>query len=182
MTADQWVNSVITIVAIMVGPIAAVWYTRKLDREREQRDRKLVIFRALMGTRGGRLSGDHVTALNLVMVEFYNHADVTDAYRQYINHLYRDPPENEPNFWEEREDLFTNLLKVMGKTLGYNFDGRELGRLRYTPKGWQMDEDRERKVKSLLIDTLEGKRPLAIAAAVAANQHNPFPPPPDSGG
>ncbi|MGD9785173.1 MAG: DUF6680 family protein [Hyphomicrobiaceae bacterium] len=172
-------NSALTIIAIIAGPIAAVWYTRKLDREREHRDRRLLIFRALMGTRGVRLSNDHVTALNLVMVEFYNEVAVTDAFRQYVGHLSRDIPKDDPNFWEEREDLFTKLLQEMGKSLGYNFDGRELSRLRYTPMGWQLDEERDRKIKGLLIDTLEGRRPLPIAATLPANQHNPFPPPPE---
>jgi hypothetical protein len=145
MTTGQWINSFITIIAIVAGPIAAVWYTRKLDRERERRDRQLMIFRALMGTRGVRLSGDHVNALNLVMLEFYNEEAVTDAFRKYIGHLSRKPPEvgSDESFWDEREDLFTGLLKAMGSSLGYDFDGRELGRLRYTPQGWVDDDTRQ---------------------------------------
>lgn len=180
MSLDQWVNSIVTIIAILTGPIAAVWYTRKLDREREKRDRKLSIFRALMGTRGIRLSGDHVNAMNLVMLEFYKDNAVLDAFRNYISHLSRKPPEiADEAFWEEREDLFTNLIKAMGAALGYDFDGRELGRLRYTPQGWVDDENRQRKVQSLLIDTLEGRRPVLIASAPLGNQQNPFPPPPE---
>jgi hypothetical protein len=181
MTTDQWVNSVITIIAILAGPIAAVWYTRKLDREREKRDRKLSIFRALMGTRGVRLSGDHVNAMNLVMLEFYKESAVLDAFRNYIGHLSRTPPEigQDEAFWEEREDLFTNLIKAMGASLGYDFDGRELGRLRYTPQGWVDEDNRQRKVQGLLIDMLEGRRPVPISAAPLGNQHNPFPPPPE---
>lgn len=42
----------LTILAIVVGPVIAVWVTRKIDRDRAAAERKMDIFRTLMRTRG----------------------------------------------------------------------------------------------------------------------------------
>ena len=65
----------LTIVAIIVGPIAALCIQRKLDRERAARDRKLHIFRTLMTYRASRLNAHFVEALNAIEVEFYSPND-----------------------------------------------------------------------------------------------------------
>ena len=69
-----------TIVAIILGPIVALWLQRISERRRDQRNRKLVIFKELMATRATRLSPRHVDALNAIEVEFSDGSQGTNAY------------------------------------------------------------------------------------------------------
>ena len=65
----------LTIAAIVIGPIVALRIQRRIDEEREQRNRKKFIFKELMATRAARVSSRHVDALNAVGVEFSEGAD-----------------------------------------------------------------------------------------------------------
>jgi hypothetical protein len=62
----------LTVLAIVIGPIAAVAITRWLNDRRDQRNRRMDIFRTLMRTRRSPMSPDHVGALNLIEIEFSN--------------------------------------------------------------------------------------------------------------
>lgn len=170
---------VVTVVAIVVGPIAAVKITRKMDEERSARERKFDVFRILMKTRQVRLSHEHVTALNLIELEFYGCTNVTAPYRTYIQHLYSPMPaiEEQDRYFEERHDLFVDLMHALGKELGYVYDKRELERLSYAPMGWERDENIQRKNAFLLSEILEGKRPFPISS-MQIQVASPFPPPP----
>ena len=132
---------VLTIVAIVYGPIKAVQITRKRDEEREDRNRKLAVFRTLMQTRRSRTNQDHVGALNLIELEFYEVEPVRTAYRAYIRHLGSPLPatDQQPRYFEERDDLYADLLQTMGTALSYVFDKRELMRQAYIPVLWEDD-------------------------------------------
>jgi len=170
-----------TIWAILRGPVKAVEVTRRMDEERAGKDRKLDLFRGLMCTRQLKLSQDHVRALNLISIDFYDVEEVLEKYKSYVKHLYKPLPEinAQQHFFEERDELFVELLYSMGKNLGYHFDKKELEKNSYTPVGWAQDEDRVRKNASLLGEMLEGKRPLQVTAAQSVA--SPYPPPPSSG-
>ncbi len=173
---------ILTIIAIFFGPIKAVKITRKMDKERDIRERKLEVFRSLMKTRRIRLSSEHVTALNLIELEFYKKTLVTKPYREYIKHLSSPLPasDQQEHYFTERDDLFVNLLQGLGEELGYNFDKKDLDRLSYTPVGWEQDESTQKKNARLLSELLEGKRPLPITSMQVTN-NSPFPPPPEIG-
>ena len=57
--------TIVTIIALIVGPISAVFITRLLDDRRASRDRRWDIFRNLMRYRGTGLHAEFVGALNL---------------------------------------------------------------------------------------------------------------------
>ncbi|NQY12631.1 MAG: hypothetical protein HRT81_02075 [Henriciella sp.] len=174
--------AVITIAAIIIGPIAAVRITREIDDRRAATARKMEIFRALMKTRRERLAYEHVAALNLVEVEFYGIEPVINAYSQYIERLYEkapsDPAENS-NFWNKRGEDFAEMLKHMGEHLGYNFDKMDLNRLSYSPAGWENDATLNRNNQHLLNELLSGRRTLAVTDTKLPLK-SPFPPPPTS--
>ncbi len=169
----------ITIIAIIVGPIAAVIVTRKMDRAREDRERRLDVFRSLMKTRQVRLDPLHVSALNLIELEFYGSEEVIVPYRAYIKHLSSPIPETDQQdrYFDERHSLFVDLLQALGSELGYSFDKHELERLGYAPSGWWRDENVQRKNALMIAQVLEGKRPFPITV-VQQTINNPFPPPP----
>jgi hypothetical protein len=76
-----------TIVAVLAGPILAVWVTRRIDESRLKQTRRMEVFRTLMRTRRMRLNPDHVGALNLVEIEFHGEVPVIEAWKSYWDHL-----------------------------------------------------------------------------------------------
>ena len=66
MEAKEW----ITILAIIAGPILAVQAQKIIEGVKERKERKIRLFHTLMETRAARLSGQHVSALNMIDLEF----------------------------------------------------------------------------------------------------------------
>lgn len=183
MGIAEWFNAAIllaTIAAIIYGPIKAVKITREMDDRKAQKERKFSLFRNLMRTRQVQLDAEHVFSLNLVEIEFHGDKNVIQAYRSYINHLSSPLPavDVQQKYYDDRKDLFIDLLHEMGKTIGYDFDRRDLAKFGYAPVGWGNDIERQKYVQSLLIEVLEYKRPFPVAHMILG-PNNPFPPPPD---
>lgn len=171
----------LTIVAIVVGPILAVIVTRFQGKHETRLQRKLDVFRSLMKTRKFTLDHEHVGALNLIEMEFYGKKSVIDSYRKYIEFRHEPLPSNENDDQERHfkrgENLLYDLLHEIGATLGYHFDKDDLKRFSYSPKGWGDDEFLNRKNARLLSRLLEGNISLPITA-MPPQQQNLFPPAP----
>jgi len=170
-----------TAIAIIAGPIVAVLITRKSDRERENRQRRLQIYRTLMETRGARLAPDHVRALNAIPVEFFFEETVLQNLRIYIQHLSSPLPaaDQQDRFGRARNDIFLDLLFSIGNVLGYRFDRAELERLSYMPTQLVNDEERIRRVQGLLLEVFEGRRGFPVIQFVPPGTQSLFPPAPD---
>jgi hypothetical protein len=65
------IESWLTILAIVLGPLLAFEVQRRRDNRRERRQRKLEISRKLMMTLKAPLAPVHVDAINSIQVEFY---------------------------------------------------------------------------------------------------------------
>jgi hypothetical protein len=166
-------NAILTLIAIVTGPIFAVLLTWWLDRKYRATDRRLGIFRDLMQTRGLRLYPQHVAALNIIELEFYNNSEIRTAFKNYIDHLGQPTPEKESDqglFNESRLELLMDLLSEIGNEVGYKFDKMELVRRSYVPVGWHNDHYLQQKNAKLLNSILSGERPIPITNFLA-----PFP-------
>ena len=161
--------ALLTIAAIVIGPIVALWIQRKIDEEREQLNRKRVIFKELMATRAARLSPRHVDALNAVGVEFSEGADddskpVMDAWRLYLDHLNTGGTlrNDQIDRWTERGlELLIAMLHEMSKALQYNFDQVALRNI-YAPIAHSQHEMNERRLLQHLGEITAGTRPIWI--------------------
>jgi hypothetical protein len=155
--------------------------TRAQDRRRELRQKKLKILRALMKTRRLQLDPEHVSALNLIELEFYGCDAVIAPCKAYIAHLHSPLPDlaEQDRFFEARHSLFLNLLHALGRELGYQFDKHDLQHFGYTPTGWHADQNRARHNAALLTEILEGTRALPVTPMQPPNA-NPFPPAPQT--
>lgn len=175
----QWMD-ILTIVAIIVGPIAAVLITRFLDRMNERKRRQNEILTSLMRTRAARLSAEHVGALNIIQLEFHAKEPIIAAYQNYIEHLSTPlpPVDEQPRFFEQREGLFLTLITEIAKHLHYTFDKRDLGSLSYFPRGWHDQETVQIQNSLMLAELLTGKRTLPITLNQQTGD-SPFPPPPE---
>jgi hypothetical protein len=121
----QLMQFIIQILAMFWAPIVAVEVTRRLNNRKEVRARRQQLFNTLMTTSGdfgslGRLSHEHVRALNLIEIEFYGdkYKAVIEAWREYLACLNSPPtekwtPENTEGWdqWNKRRDeLLVKLL------------------------------------------------------------------------
>lgn len=172
----------ITVWAIVYGPVRAVVVQRDSDEKREAKRRKFLILHSLMKTRAWVLHQDHVTALNLIQLEFYEEQAVLAAFRNYVDHLSTPfptaTPEVQPRFNEERKERFYSLLKAIADVLGFRFDKADLERLSYVPQGWHDDLTKQNQLRSLLIEAFEGRRPLPVSQFHLSAVNSKFPSPP----
>jgi hypothetical protein len=105
----QIIIGIVTVWAIIAGPILALYIQDELNIRREKRGRKLWVFQTLTATRSVRVAPDHVKALNMIDVEFYDGVDSKDrevkrawnTYRDHLNNGLKDM--NDPKFAEEKE-------------------------------------------------------------------------------
>lgn len=158
------VLSIITIIAILVGPVAALYIQRRLDISREGRNRKLGVFKTLMSYRATALAPVFVQALNLIDVEFdgdnEKERNVRNAWKELLDLLnnYR----STPNAQEKTRELTADLLQAMGTCLGYDFDRVQVKKGAYYPEGLVNTEQEQHAVRRGILDVLQGKRRIPV--------------------
>lgn len=173
----MYLLSILTIIAILLGPVVAIRVDRYIQRQNEKRGHKLRLFRELMATRGTRLLPRHVEALNLIIVEYSRNIPsenvVINAWKNYHAHLNarvnKLENESEETFtarqlqWNTRLlDLLTELLKEMAAFLGLKYDDVEIREGVYAPQGWADTEGENNRLRQALLDILEGRRAFPI--------------------
>lgn len=162
MTISDW----LMIAAVLLGPIIAVQLTRYLDDKKEERERKLQVFKTLMATRAYVVSWDHVGALNRIDLEFDknipNEKAVIEAWKAYLDLLGDRAMSPEP--WNtKRVDLLVELLHKMAQVLNYDFDKTHIKNSSYAPAVHGNIEDEQRDIRKGVIELLQGKRSLPMA-------------------
>lgn len=166
------VNAALVILATLMGPIIAVWITRKIDAERAKTARKLDVFRAMMRNRRMHLSADYVNAFNLIEVEFQGVEAVERAFKDVFNHM--NFQGEQPDWFDKFRRLTTRLLYAMGKNLGYEMEQLDVLEGGYSPNAFGKLEEEQATFRRLMIEVLEGKRSLPIYQGAAPT--NPEPP------
>jgi hypothetical protein len=109
----------ITIAAIVLGPVFALFAQRALDwfRERERREKQLYF--TLMSTRFVFNSIEHVQALNSIDVVFAKDENIRDLWKKCMNHLFTD--EGTPGWQDKLATLRTDLYQAIGNKLGFRY-------------------------------------------------------------
>lgn len=176
--------AIATIVAVIVGPVAAVLVTRYMDRYRAGKERKMDIFRTLMRTRRLTLHWEHVGALNLIEVEFIDHDEVINAWKAYFSNLGEDFPKlEEANRYEaamkKRSTLLTKLIAEIAKVLGIKVEQLDILEGNYVPKGWEDAEWEWQLVRRYLINVLSQKSAILVKSQQPQQNQGPYPAPPD---
>lgn len=158
---------IISLLAIIIGPILAVQIQKYLERIRDNKNRKVNIFKTLMATRGTSLSTLHVEALNRIDLEFSNirkYRKVVEAWKEYFDNL-SNPPKTDQDFtlWGANNiELFINLLYEMGHSLGFKFDKVVIKRNIYSPEGHARIERENNQMRLSLLKILEGEQAFPI--------------------
>ncbi len=160
MEIRDWLN----IIALIIAPILALQIQKWLEKYREDRKRKLDIFKTLMSTRANRVSIEHVEALNMIDVEFYKkdkYKKVVKAWRTYHDYL-SNTNSNDANFGTKSDDLFIILLSEMGESLDYKFDDVMLRRNAYSPVAHGNIEFEQQIIRKGYADLFSGKRAFPV--------------------
>jgi hypothetical protein len=166
------IADILTIAAILAAPFAAVWVQRTLDRERERRNDKRILFGTLMATRavGARTSAEHVRGLNLIDIVFggpnQSSTDkaVTDAWRVYLDALDVEGTDDEERIARivASDDKFVELLYQMAKALRFEFDRSHLRKGVYSPMAHATAEQRGLEMQARLASVLGGERAILV--------------------
>lgn len=161
--------NLLTIVAIVAGPIIALQLQRKLDREREARNRKLWVFKTLMSFRATALAPSFVQALNLIDVEFNGDNEKEKAVRNawkvlldhYVDLTNAKDPGSDTNV-EKGTQLRANLLMAMGRCLDYDFDEVLVKKGSYYPTGLGDVEAEQHAIRRGVLNVLSGKGRIPV--------------------
>lgn len=168
----EW-NEIIMTAAVVIGPIVAVQIQIWLDRGRIKKERKYAIFKTLMTTRSTRVSIEHVQSLNMIDIEFKDRGfeKVVTAWRNYHDHLSNG--DNKSTSWSDKsQDLFVELLYVMGESLGYKFDKVMLRRTGYSPIAHGDIEYEQQSIRRGLASILSGNDSLPVYFTNTATSSN----------
>ena len=175
-------SDIVMSVIVLIAPFMAVFAQRQIDIYREKRNRRLAVFKALMATRGTTLAPSRIEALNMIDLEFADRRskEVVLAWKAYLDHLTalsnipREQRDKMTESWLlKSEDLTSDLLYEMGKTLGYQFDKVHLKRSIYHPQGHIDIENEQTLIRKLLLEVLEGDRQINTLTTVTSAQSQP---------
>ena len=176
-------SEIATIVALFLGPALAVFIARWMEYRRAKYERRMDIFRTLMRTRRTRLLPDHVSALNLVEIEFRKNRNVIAAWRTYSENLGTEQPRRADesvleNFsdeerrmreeryntrlMKEREKLLATLLHAIALSLNYKVEALEIFEGGYSPQGWADVEMQQEAIRRYMVDLYLGNRALPV--------------------
>ncbi|MEM1385747.1 MAG: DUF6680 family protein [Pseudomonadota bacterium] len=166
MTVNDW----LTLAAIVVGPVVAVVVSNLLDQRRRVKERQLDVFRTLMRTRRRKLDLAHVTALNLVEIEFHKQKSIIRHFKSLMSTFNQAlPPANISDHsaviaktMDDADEQFVLMMQEMARYLGYGYQQLEILKGGYDPMAHGESEDQFRKARALLSEIYEGRRALPV--------------------
>lgn len=160
----------LTILAIVAGPILAVQVQKFIENKKEIRNRKMQIFKALMATRATPLYPAHVESLNMIDIEFHKDKRIVDSWKLLLDNFANYPKDpKDPNYRaklsvsaEKSNELLTDLLYEMAKSLNYDFDKVHLKRGAYIPQGHADFELEQNFIRRSLVELFLGQKSIPI--------------------
>ncbi|HEY5923138.1 MAG TPA: DUF6680 family protein [Kofleriaceae bacterium] len=175
------------VIAIMTSPVIAVWIGQVLNERRERVRRRHQVFQALWLTRVdhgsfGRLSAEHVRALNMIEIEFAKTQlddligrgealdRVLETWRTYWTALHSTPQKvmddvncPEASAWfSARDELLVELLFEIGGALGYKIDRERIRASAYAPMSYLSGEAESMAMRTAIRQLIDGERALHI--------------------
>ncbi len=168
--------TIMMIVAVLLAPLIAVQVQKWLEGWREKKERKKQIFTTLMATRATRIDPSHVTALNMIDLEF-KETSVLEKLREYMDCLAEAPVipvadsseeirqtyKNDLKNWTSRhDDKFIDLLYEMSRVLKYKFDKVHLKKGIYYPQGLSDLEIEQQIFRRAAISFLGGQHSVKM--------------------
>lgn len=154
----QTLQTWITGVAIVLGPLCGVAFTLWTQKRKERSDAKHRLFLDLMGERNAPfVSATKAQALNKIDVVFSDCAGVRQKWHEYFQLLHGDHTQARAHKWLE-------LLSAMAASLGYqNLSQVDIDKF-YLPQGHIDDAEFQRKVAQQWARVLENTEHFVVKA------------------
>jgi hypothetical protein len=127
----------ITLLAIVVGPVLALWMQRILDIGRDKKKAKQTLYFNLMRHRDQWYHVERIQALNSIEVVFSSDKKVLAKWKEFVDHARTKKPTDEAGKAEWNATLDTtlcDLYQVVGNSVGYHFDLKQIKQGAYLPQ------------------------------------------------
>lgn len=173
MTMTMMIADLATIIALVAGPVLAVYTGRWLEKERVREQQKWKILRDLMRYRSTPLSEERVGALNLIEIEFHDDKEILEAWKNVLGFFGKPEPESErekTKFYEERDREQMRLIELIALKLKVKLDRDDISKNAYAPIGWANLEHQQETIRHLLIEMLRGNTPIQVVAHLPPEQ------------
>jgi hypothetical protein len=155
----------LTIFAILIGPIIAVLTQLAIQKRQRVRDQKLWVYSTLMSYRATWAAADFVRAINFVDVVFFDYKAIRDKRKAIMDHIKATTKPDgtlEPVDWNRAEDLFAELLDLMGKQLGYAFEHTQIKQTAYYPVAHEKLDRTAIELREKGLAVLEGRTAIKV--------------------
>ena len=130
-------NEILTLIAVIVGPITAVAITLWVDGRRRDREQKVIVLRLLLATRHLPADPSFLAAINLIPVEFSEHRDVIKAYNEFIEATKpRLDGINDEAILRNSSTKLTRLVYEVSRSLGFKLRETDIQTSAYASDGW----------------------------------------------
>ncbi|MCH8863504.1 MAG: hypothetical protein IID51_13505 [Proteobacteria bacterium] len=180
MSVSDWV----TVAAIILGPVFGAWFAIEWGERRMKQERKLHVFRMLMGTRRAVMSPEHVQALNLIEIEYADEPKVVGRWHDLLQHFADPQPKQEDEtvtdemtqeaksvcqskfdlrLSNERQKLLAKLLQEMGKKQGFDLEQFDISEGGYYPVGFENIDLQQQAIRRFFVDIYLGNRVFPIS-------------------
>ncbi|MHA6722987.1 DUF6680 family protein [Sphingomonas sp. RS2018] len=128
---------VITLIAILVGPIFAVLVQIFAERRKNTKDQRTTTFRMMVSVRHLPADPAYSTAINMIPIDFNGVPAVMAAHRTYIDAIrYQVSAENVQVHLNQVMANQTKLIFEMAKHLGYRLPETEIQTTAYAAQGF----------------------------------------------
>lgn len=119
-----------------------------LNEEKEKRTKRMQLIHTLFSTAARKISHDHTLALNLLALEYQDDEKVSQALKNYTNHL--KTGESYTGDWQgwnhQADDCLFDLITKLYVSLGFNAGHKALKDLSYYPSLLRYKEISENEI------------------------------------
>jgi uncharacterized protein DUF6680 len=114
----------VTVFAVVIGPVLALFAQRVLDLIREKKNRRVELYLTIMSLRATWLHPDSLRALNSIDTIFSKKREqkIRDAWAELLRHTssHKGTSDEEARVWNERLlDLRVDLYQLIGNAVKY---------------------------------------------------------------
>jgi len=155
----------LTVLAILVGPIAAISVQLAFERRREDRKRKLSVLDALMANRARMTALEAVNAFNRIDIVFYDDNSIRQKWAELFGELERARTltgNEREGSWRRRDDLITELIILIANYLGYKLPHTLVKGRRYNPQAFVDEENYQDAIRKEILPLLKGEHALTV--------------------
>lgn len=163
-TASAWtLKDIVTVAAIIIGPVVAVSITLAWQHWKEKRDAKIRMFQTLMAYRKsltGIIRQEYVNSLNLIDVVFSDSPKVVARWHEYYALLQRPNPSHQEG--EVQIHKYIELMSAMAETLGFaNLQQIDIEKF-YTPIAHGMEAERNAAIQAEWLRVLKNTERFVV--------------------